>query len=199
VVRDYFFEQVEPETVAAFERAVGELGRLGARVRDVAIPSMHAAPSFMVIMLVEAFAYHERDLREHPELYGDVLREKLMAGGLFRADEYVQAQRLRSQIREDTARVLQSVDLLVTPTALGPAPAFKVVLDPDFPFAKSNMGPFNVTGLPTLALPTGFSSTGLPLSFQISGRPFDEATVLRVGHAYQRATDWHRRRPPVRA
>jgi Asp-tRNA(Asn)/Glu-tRNA(Gln) amidotransferase A subunit family amidase len=61
------------------------------------------------------------------------------------------------------------------------------------------MSPFNITGLPTLALPTGFSSTGLPLSFQISGRPFDEATVLRAGHAYQRATDWHRRRPPVRA
>jgi aspartyl-tRNA(Asn)/glutamyl-tRNA(Gln) amidotransferase subunit A len=199
VVRDYFFEQVEPETVAAFERAVGELGRLGARVRDVAIPSMHAAPSFMVIMLTEAFAYHERDLRTRPELYGDVLREKLMAGGLFRADEYVQAQRLRSQIRDDTTRALHSVDLLLTPTALGPAPAFKVVLDPDFPFAKSNMGPFNITGLPTLALPTGFSTTGLPLSFQIAGRPFDEATVLRAGHAYQRATDWHRRRPPVRA
>ena len=199
VVRDYFFDQVEPETVAAFERAAGELGRLGAAVRDVTIPSIHATPSFMVIMLTEAFAYHERDLRTRPELYGDVLREKLMAGGLFRADEYIQAQRLRSQIREDTERALQSVDVLITPTALGPAPSFKVVLDPDFPFAKSNMGPFNVTGLPTLALPTGFSSTGLPLSFQISGRPFDEATVLRAGHAYQRATDWHRRRPPVRA
>src|SRR5216684_4183660 len=199
VVRDYFFEQVEPETVAAFERALAELGRLGATVRDVTIPSIHATPSFMVIMLTEAFAYHERDLRTRPELYGDVLREKLMAGGLFRADEYVQAQRLRSQIREDTARALLSVDVLVTPTALGPAPAFKVVLDPDFPFAKSNMGPFNITGLPTLAIPTGFSSSGLPLSMQISGRPFDEATVLRAGHAYQRATEWHRRRPPVSA
>ena len=59
------------------------------------------------------------------------------------------------------------------------------------------MGPFNITGLPTLAIPTGFSSSGLPLSLQISGRPFDEATVLRAGHAYQRATEWHRRRPPV--
>ena len=73
----------------------------------------------------------------------------------------------------------------------------KVVLDPDFPFAKSNMGPFNITGLPTLAIPTGFSSSGLPLSMQISGRPFDEATVLRVGHAYQRATDWHAREPDL--
>ena len=199
VVRDYFFEQVEPETVAAFERALGELGRLGASVRDVTIPSIHATPSFMVIMLSEAYAYHERDLRTRPELYGEVLREKLMAGGLFRADEYVQAQRLRAQIREDTARVLETVDVLITPTALGPAPAFKVVHDPDFPFAKSNMGPFNITGLPTLAIPTGFSSSGLPLSMQISGRPFDEATVLRAGHAYQRATDWHRRRPPLPA
>jgi aspartyl-tRNA(Asn)/glutamyl-tRNA(Gln) amidotransferase subunit A len=111
----------------------------------------------------------------------------------------VQAQRLRAQLRADTLRALEAVDVLVTPTALGPAPAFKVVLDPDFPFAKSNMGPFNMTGLPTLALPTGFSSTGLPLSFQISGRPFDEAGVLRVGHAYQRATDWHLRRPSVPA
>ena len=64
VVRDYFFDQVEPETVAAFERAAGELGRLGATVRDVTIPSIHATPSFMVIMLTEAFAYHERDLRD---------------------------------------------------------------------------------------------------------------------------------------
>lgn len=199
VVRDYFFEQVEPETVAALERALGELGRLGASVRDVTIPSIHATPSFMVIMLSEAYAYHERDLRTRPELYGLVLREKLMAGGLFRAEEYVQAQRLRAQIREDTARVLETVDVLITPTALGPAPAFKVVHDPDFPFAKSNMGPFNITGLPTLAIPTGFSSAGLPLSMQIAGRPFDEATVLRAGHAYQRATDWHRRRPPIPA
>src|ERR1700730_8383724 len=199
VVRDYFFEQVEPETVAAFERALAELGRLGATVRDVTIPSIHATPSFMVIMLTEAFSYHERDLREHPELYGDVLREKLMAGGLFRADEYVQAQRLRAQIREDTARALQTVDVLITPTVLGPAPAFKLVHDPDFPFAKSNMGPFNISGLHPLAIPPGFSSSGLPLSMQISGRPFDEATVLRTGHAYQRATEWHRRRPPISA
>jgi len=199
VVRDYFFEGVEAETVAAFERALGELGRLGATVRDVSIPSISVTPAFMTIMLTEAYAYHARDLRERPQLYGEVLREKLMAGGLFHADEYVQAQRLRSQLRADTARVLETVDVLITPTALGPAPAFRVVLDPDFPFAKSNMAPFNMTGLPTLALPTGFSSAGLPLSMQISGRPFDEATVLRAGHAFQRATDWHLRRPPVRA
>jgi aspartyl-tRNA(Asn)/glutamyl-tRNA(Gln) amidotransferase subunit A len=79
----------------------------------------------------------------------------------------------------------------------GPATPFTKVFDPNFGFPKSNMAPFNFTGLPALALPCGFSSTGLPLSLQIAGRPWEEATVLRVGHAYEQATEWHTRRPPV--
>jgi Asp-tRNA(Asn)/Glu-tRNA(Gln) amidotransferase A subunit family amidase len=126
-----------------------------------------------------------------------VLREKLLAGALITGPEYVQAQRLRAQLRADMVRALAEVDVMATPTAANPAPPFSVVLDPDFPFPKSNMAPFNMTGLPALALPCGFSSTGLPLSLQLAGRPFDEASVLRVGYAYERATDWHRRRPPV--
>jgi aspartyl-tRNA(Asn)/glutamyl-tRNA(Gln) amidotransferase subunit A len=89
------------------------------------------------------------------------------------------------------------VDVLATPTTLSPAPTFATVLRPDFPFARSNMAPFNMTGLPALALPCGFSASGLPLSLQFAGRPFDEATVLRAGHAYEQATQWHRRHPPV--
>jgi Asp-tRNA(Asn)/Glu-tRNA(Gln) amidotransferase A subunit family amidase len=95
------------------------------------------------------------------------------------------------------AAALTTVDVLVTPTTPGPAPSFDTVLTPEFPFARSNMAPFNMTGLPALAVPCGFTTGGLPLSLQIAGRPFDEATVLRVGHAYEQATDWHRRRPPV--
>jgi aspartyl-tRNA(Asn)/glutamyl-tRNA(Gln) amidotransferase subunit A len=166
-------------------------------VREVKIPSIWAAPAFMVIMLSEAFSYHARDLRERPHLYGDVLREKLMGGGLLTADEYVQAQRLRARLREDMHRVLADVDVLATPTAPVTAPAFSAVLDPNFPFARSNMAPFNMSGLPSLALPCGFAANGLPVSLQLSGRPFDEATVLRAGHAYEQATEWHRRRPPV--
>jgi Asp-tRNA(Asn)/Glu-tRNA(Gln) amidotransferase A subunit family amidase len=197
VPRAYFFEGVNPEMERAFEAALGVLRGLGATVEDVEIPSIHAAMSFMVILLAEAFAYHERDLREKPGLFGDVLREKMLAGGLLTAAEYTQAQRLRSRICADMAAALTRVDVLATPTTPGPAPSFKTVLDPDFPFARSNMAPFNMSGLPALALPCGFSEAGLPLSLQIAGRPFDEATVLRVGHAYEQATDWHRRRPPV--
>ena len=197
VPRAYFCDDMDAEVGAAFAQALDTLRQLGATVGDVEIPSIHVAPAFMVILLSEAFAYHERDLREHPELYGAVLREKMMAGGLFRGDEYVQAQRLRARLCADTARVLESVDVLVTPTTPKPAPPFSVVLDPNFPFARSNMAPFNMTGLPALALPCGFSRAGLPLSLQIAGRPFDESTVLRAGHAYEQATEWHRRRPPV--
>jgi aspartyl-tRNA(Asn)/glutamyl-tRNA(Gln) amidotransferase subunit A len=197
VPRNYFFEGLDGEVERAFEDALTTLRRLGADVRDVTIPGMEAAPSFLLIMLAEAYAYHERDLRAHPELYGEVLRERLLTGALVTGGEYTQAQRIRSQICEATRAVLRDVDVLATPTAVRPALPFSVAHDPELAFPRSNMPPFNLTGLPALALPCGFSSSGLPLSLQLAGRPFEEATVLRVGHAYEQVTLWHTRRPPV--
>ena len=109
----------------------------------------------------------------------------------------MQAQRLRTRLQADMADVLRRVDLLVTPTSPKPAATFAAVYDPTYETPRSNTGPFNMTGLPTLALPCGFSTSGLPLSMQITGRPFEEATVLRVGHTYEQATDWHKRHPNV--
>jgi aspartyl-tRNA(Asn)/glutamyl-tRNA(Gln) amidotransferase subunit A len=197
VVRNYFFDGVDDEITRAFEEAMGTLRRLGADVRDVTIPSLAATHSFLLIMLAEAYAYHERDLRTHPELYGDVLRERLLGGALVTGGEYVQAQRIRARIAAETAEVLRGVDVLATPTTPKPATPFALAHDPEFGFPKSNMPPFNITGSPTLALPCGFSSTGLPLSMQLAGRPFEEARVLQIGHAYEQATSWHTRRPPV--
>jgi aspartyl-tRNA(Asn)/glutamyl-tRNA(Gln) amidotransferase subunit A len=197
VVRNYFFEGVDPEVARAFEEAMATLRRLGAEVRDVEIPSLQATHSFLLIMLAEAYAYHERDIRAHPELYGEVLRERMLAGALVTGAEYTQAQRIRARICEETAAVLRDVDVLATPTTPKPATPFALAHDPNFGFPKSNMPPFNITGLPTLALPCGFSASGLPLSLQLSGRPFAEALVLQVGHAYEQATTWHTRRPPV--
>src|SRR5438128_2476011 len=197
VPRAYFFEGIDPEVAQAFEGALATLRGLGAEVRDVTIPSLHTAPAFLLIVMAEAFAYHERDIREHPELYGDVLRERILTGALVTAAEYMQAQRLRAQICRETAEVLRGVDVLATPTAVKPATPFAQAQDPEFGFPRSNMPPFNLTGSPTLALPCGFSSSGLPLSLQLSGRPFEEGTVLRLGHAFERATTWHTRRPPV--
>jgi len=197
VPRDFFFDGVDAEVARAFEDAMATYRSLGAEVRDVTIPSIWDAPSFMVIMASEAFAYHERDLRERPELYGDLLRERLVSGALYTGAEYVQAMRLRERLRNEMLDVLRSVDLLATPTSPKPAPTFAAMWDVSLGFPRSNTPPFNLSGLPALALPCGFARAGLPLSLQLAGRPFDEATVLRAGHAYQQTTDWHRRRPAV--
>jgi aspartyl-tRNA(Asn)/glutamyl-tRNA(Gln) amidotransferase subunit A len=195
--RTYFFDGIDLEVAQAFEAALTTLRQLGAEVHDVTIPSLHTTPAFLLILMAEAFAYHERDLREHPELYGDVLRERLLTGALVTAAEYTQAQRLRAQLCGEMAEVLRHVDVLVTPTTPTPATSFTRAQDPEFGFPRSNMPPFNLSGLPTLALPCGFASSGLPLSLQLAGRPFEEGTVLRVGHAYEQATPWHTRRPPL--
>ena len=193
--RDFFLEGADPEVAKAFEASLGTLRGLGADLRDVEIPHIWDAPSFMVIMAAEAFAYHERDLRERPEIYGDLLRERLLHGGLYTGAEYVQAMRLRERLRREMLDVLRTVDLLVTPTSSKPASTFDTAYDTSVGFPRSNMPPFNLSGLPALALPCGFTSDGLPISLQLAGRPFDEATVLRAGHAYEQATEWHTRHP----
>ena len=197
VPRNYFFEDADADLVQEFERALDDLRKLGAEVRDITIPSFNASRSFFLILVTEAFAYHEQDLRKRPELYGEVLRERIMSGALVTASEYVQAQRIRMQICADVAEVMKTVDVLAAPTSPKPATPFKTAYDPELAFPRSNMPPFNLTGQPTLAVPCGFAKSGLPVSMQLAGRAFEETTVLRLGHAYQRATDWHTRRPPV--
>jgi aspartyl-tRNA(Asn)/glutamyl-tRNA(Gln) amidotransferase subunit A len=118
-------------------------------------------------------------------------------GALFNGPDYIQAQRVRSYFKKAVAAVMADLDVLITPTSTTPAEKIaemdmqRRLLGPSF------TGMWNLIGLPALAVPCGFSSTGLPLSMQIVGKPFDEATVLRVGDAYQRLMDWHLRVPPI--
>ena len=197
VPRNYFFMDVNAEVTQAFEDALAVLKKLGAEVRDLTIPAFDLARSFFLILVAEAYAYHQDDLRTKPELYGDVLRERMLSGALVTASEYVQAQRVRMQTCAEVAEAMKSVDVLATPTTLTTAPTFKASYDTSLGFPRSNMGPFNLTGQPTLGLPCGFSKAGLPIGFQLAGRAWEETTVFRLGHAYQQATDWHTRRPPV--
>ena len=197
VPREYFFEGVDAEVEKGFEQALATERQLGASVEAGQIPSIQSAGAFMAIMLTEAFAYHERDLREHPELFGEMLRERLLAGSLITGSEYVQAQRIRTRLSAEMNAVLRRVDVLATPTSPKPAPTFTQVFDPEYGFPRGNTGPFNMTGLPSLAVPCGFTAAGLPISLQITGRAFDETTVLRVGHTYEQATDWHTRHPAL--
>src|SRR5207245_820194 len=148
VPREYFFEGIDPEVEKGFEQALATLRQLGAALEDVQIPSIQAAGAYTAILLAEAFAYHEHDLREHPERFGEILRERMLAGALITASEYVQAQRLRTQLRADMNAVLRRVDVLATPTSPKTAPTFPPVYDPEYGFPRGNTGPFNMTGLP---------------------------------------------------
>ncbi len=147
-------------------------------------------------LLGEGYAYHERTLRARPRDYGDLLRTELQVGALFTSADYIQAQRLRSALRRQYAEALHRVDVIASPTfaiAAPPidAPGLAVTAMPSF------TGPYNLTGLPAVSVPCGFTADGLPVGLQIAGRPFDESTVLRAAYAYEQASRWFERHPPV--
>jgi aspartyl-tRNA(Asn)/glutamyl-tRNA(Gln) amidotransferase subunit A len=196
--RRYFFEQVHPEVLAAVEQAAGVLRSEGATVRDVDIPDLDlAGAAFAPVISSEAAAYHARWLAERPQDYGDDVRMRLTQGALYPATQYVNAQRLRRRVVDGFLAAMSSVDLLLTPTLPITAPEIggTVVATPN-PLTRFTF-PLDVCGFPALTVPCGIDSQGLPIGAQLIGRPFDEATVLSAGRAYQRLTDWHARRPAV--
>jgi aspartyl-tRNA(Asn)/glutamyl-tRNA(Gln) amidotransferase subunit A len=198
VARAYFFEGCEPAVVAAVEVALAVLEDRGARVEEVELPDMAAAFSVGTITIaVEGAAYHAADLRARPEAFSDELRAALELGGFYHGVDYVQAQRLRRRLMADTNRALAGFDAVVMPTSPFPATPIEGS-PPEHALARvQNTMPFNVLGLPAISLPCGFTADGLPIGLQIVGRAFDEAGILRIAQAYEQATDWHRRRPPL--
>jgi aspartyl-tRNA(Asn)/glutamyl-tRNA(Gln) amidotransferase subunit A len=198
VPRGYFFDAPELETDVrqTVLNAIDAMAAAGASVVDVEIPHAAIARNAQrVIMFGEAYAYHEPDLQQRPELYGRYTRYQLRQGVLYSAADYVQAQRVRSLIKAETHLALSKVDVLVTPTALTVAPTFAGYDLDALLRMPSFMAIWNLTGLPALSVPCGFSSAGLPAGLQIIGKAFDEPTVFRVADAYQRVTDWHTRTP----
>ena len=201
VPRHYFFDSelgAEPETAAAVDKALAELEGLGARVEEVNIPALeYAGIANYVMMLGEAFTYHHKNLASQPENYGDLVRTRFLVGGLFTTADYVQAQRARSRLRREFAETFKHVDVLAMPTTGKPALSFEE-LDPVAAVGqRSFTGPSNQTGVPTISVPCGFSQAGLPIGLQIAGKPFDEATVLRVAYSYEQQARWFERRPPL--
>jgi len=200
VPTEYFFdhELLHPEQKASSEAVTAQLKELGAEIVEVHLPkSSIAKEANTMIMITEAFSYHRMDMASRWTDYGRGVRNMIARGALYSAADYVQAQRFRSWYAKEAAKVMATVDVLITPTIVEPAG-----LTADMDMTKrmlqpSYCGPFNLTGYPGLAIPSGFSSGGLPLSTQIVGAPFAEALVLRVGHAYQQVTDFHLQAPEV--
>lgn len=193
------FSGCDQETEAAVRAAAAVLEGAGARVTEVEIPGWgEAAAGTYNIMSPEASSFHENWLRERPGDYSEAARKRLEVGMLQPAINYVRAQRYRTHFAAAMATVLEQVDLLVLPTMPFAAPRLDAPAPPPGLASGHITGrtcPFNLTGMPALSIPCGFSAAGLPLALQIAGRPWQEALVLQAAHGYQSLTDWHLRRP----
>ncbi len=202
--KQYFLDDADPEVRAAFGDAVEVLQAMGMSTIEVDFPLVgYSAQTTQTISWSEAAAYHEPYLDRMDE-YGPDVRQRMELGRTILATDYLRAQRVRRVICQQFASIMEQVDVLLTPTIRIPAPRIDDIGELPEPgkvdlrgVLSANTRPFNVTGSPALTVPCGFSTTGLPIGLQIAGRPFADETVLRVGHAFQSATTWHQRRPPV--
>ena len=202
VLRHFWEEDltVHPETVAAMEAAVETLRSLGCRVETARIrPVQDWYDVKIIIAESELFSVHYKNLIERPGDFGADFLGRSLAACLFGAPDYVQAQRLRRRMLAEMEEIYARYDILVAPSATGPAPRLDAHRTVNFWKSPSITTPFNVTGGPSLTQCIGFSESGLPLAWQVTGRPFDETTVLRFADAYEKATPWRERRPELRA
>ena len=189
---------ISPEVIAGIDRAVQDLARLGATVEEIELPDYELFNACgRVILTAEAYAVHEENLIKRGGDYGRLSYQRMMPGAIVSAADLIQALRMRRELYEVLARVLEDHDAIVTVNALAPAirlDAFPVDATLRTP---GHTIPFNVTGHPALAVPTGFAKSGLPIGLQIIGRPFDEPTVLRIGAAYESVAQWTTKRPQI--
>lgn len=200
VVRHFHETDIDtaPEVVAAFEAALDVLRSLGAAVEDVRLrPAKQYSDVKITIAESELFNVHAAALRTRPGDFGEDFLGRVLSAVLISGADTMEAQRERRLMLAELRPVWQRYNALVTPTAPGPAPAFGAWRTVQFLQKASFTTPWNVSGGPALSQCMGFSDAGLPLALQVAGRPFDDATVLRIGHAYERETGWRDRRPAL--
>jgi Asp-tRNA(Asn)/Glu-tRNA(Gln) amidotransferase A subunit family amidase len=203
VPTNFFFERVDPEIIDAVRTALAVLVDAGAVLVDVTVPDVELTLDVITTIVgVEAAAIHQEHIRTVPERYTADTRKRLLAGELISGTSYVNAQRARRLIVDGFRTAFADVDVIATPTLPITAPPFgaetALVAGVEMPvMAALNplTAPANAAGLPALAVPCGFSAAGLPVSLQLIGRPFDEATLLRAGQSYERRTPWHAMHP----
>ncbi|HVO92198.1 MAG TPA: amidase [Terriglobales bacterium] len=190
-----------PVVLKRVDEAIGVLKHLGAKVEDVVVPTLHLATiANAAIYYNEFWAAHKSDAATVLKTGAAQRRARIYLGLLTGSADYIQAQRIRSRCRAELAEVFTKVNCLALPNQAGPAPRIKDVGPIDTLFkhvVPEYHGPFNLTGLPTLSVPCGFSEESLPIALQLVGKPFDEVTVLRAGYTYQQKMKWYERRPPI--
>jgi len=197
--------EADDDVATCFSAAIQALAAAGAHmdtVRWTDVDAIHALAE--VTHKAESTALHDNQLSAHPGKYGAFVRQRFEEGALIPAVRYLQAQSLRPAMVERFLReVMQSCDAVALPTVACVAPVARSLED-DIDANRQLLGrltrytrPFNYLGLPALTVPCGFGRDGLPVGMQLVGRPFDEATILRIGHFYQTLTDWHHRSPDL--
>jgi len=197
VPRDYYFEGLDPDVSTRMEESLSTLEKLGADLEEVRIPwTAESVPALYVITFAEAASIHESDLRNRPQLYGQNTYHRLAQGLFFTAVEYVRAMRVREALIRGVQAIFdKGIDGLVYPVA--PYPAYPATEFVELEYDDGRLTRLaNLTGLPSISVPCGFSRQDLPIGLQITGRAWGEETVFRVAHAYEQATPWHSRRAP---
>jgi aspartyl-tRNA(Asn)/glutamyl-tRNA(Gln) amidotransferase subunit A len=222
IPREYFIAGIDPAVEQAVRAAVGVLEGAGAITEEVSLPhTEYGVAAYYILAPSEAssnlarydgvkYGYRTaqwtnlRDMyrRTREEGFGPEVKRRIMLGtyalsaGYYEA-YYKKAQQVRTLIRRDFEQAFQQVDVLVAPTA--PTPAFKIGEKTDDPLQMYlydvHTIPVNLAGVPGISVPCGFNAAGLPIGLQVIGKPFDEATVLRVAYAFEQLTDHHRRKP----
>ena len=209
IEREYFlYPGVTNAVRAATELVIHQLAELGADIIKVSLPELaHAKETLTTIRMVESASYHRQQIHEKGHLYSPGTRATLEIGQTIMATQYVAALRARERFRSAVQALFQRENLaaLVSPTIPVPAPLLGDVRQPrdDMENGETptdgfvhHVYPANLSGQPALSAPAGFTSAGLPIGYQLTGRPFDEATLYRIAYAYEQTQDWHERQPP---
>ena len=223
IPKEYFVSGMQPEVENAVREGVRVLERSGIIVKEISLPhTEYAVAAYYIIAPAEAssnlarydgmrYGYRStaKDLTEtymksREKGFGAEVKRRIMLGtyvlsaGYYNA-YYLKAQKVRTLIKKDFDEAFKSCDAIITPTA--PTTAFKIgekTQDPLQMYLTDIFTlPASLAGLPALSLPCGFDAKGLPIGMQVMGKYFDEATILRIGYAFEQATDWHRRKPPL--
>jgi aspartyl-tRNA(Asn)/glutamyl-tRNA(Gln) amidotransferase subunit A len=198
VARDYFFYDLDPEVAAAMEHALNGIATLVAEMKEVRLE----VPTDRTLQAAESYAYHAANVAVSPGLYQPETVRRIRSGEKVTAAEYIERRRELEAARRSIGAVFASVDVLVTPTTPLPAPSIAELkatpdaLRPAELKLLRNTRPFNVWGLPAISVPCGFTQSGLPIGLQIAGPHWREDMVLRLAHAYEQATAWHKRKCP---
>ncbi|MEZ2349810.1 amidase [Caballeronia sp. RCC_10] len=208
IVPRYFFTHIQPDVKRAVEGALKTFEQLGAHIVEVDIQHIEGNISAqLTIESAEPSTYHQKSLRDRPSDYGEDVRTLLEVGEMLLATHYLQAQRYRTLLRNEFIEAFKRVDVFICPTLPFTATelgATTVIIENN---VEEDMlsaimqftGVASLTGLPSLNVPCGFDSDGLPVGMQIIGAPFAESRLFSVGHAFQSVTDFHTRRPDVNA